>query len=191
MTKGISTSASMSKKAALTVRLKDPATRQEAFGEMVAEHQERLYYHVRRMLGNHEDADDVLQNTFIKAWKAIDRFRGDAKIHTWLYRIATNEALTAIERRKRRSFQDLEELTDSRVHSHEQTSTTTAEDIQQKLMEAIGTLPDRQRAVFNMRYFDEMPYEEISNILEVTVGSLKASYHHAVKKIEASLSQES
>ncbi|MEZ4684735.1 MAG: RNA polymerase sigma factor [Bacteroidia bacterium] len=174
---------------ALKARLQNPASKEAAFGDVVAEYQERLYYHIRRMLGSHDEADDVLQNTFIRAWRAIDKFRGDSKLHTWLYRIATNEALTAIEKRKRRSFQDLEQISNTSSFSSSQDG-SNGDDIQQRLQNAIETLPERQKAVFSMRYFDEMPYQEISDILGVTVGSLKASYHHAVKKIEEQLTNE-
>lgn len=175
---------------ALIARLKDVSSREAAFSELVQRFQEKLYYHIRRMVGNHDDADDILQNTFIKAWKAMEGFRGDSKLHTWLYRIATNEALTALDRRKRRTFQDLEGLEDHDQLQIKQSGTMTSEDIEAKLNAAIETLPERQRAVFNLRYFDEMPYDEISKIMEVTTGSLKASYHHAVKKIEKQLKDE-
>jgi RNA polymerase sigma factor (sigma-70 family) len=185
----MSTTNAMHDDTSLKARLRQSASREAAFGEMVSLYQERLYFHVRRMLGSHEDADDVLQNTFIKAWRAIDRFRGDSKLHTWLYRIATNEALTAIDKRKRRSFQDLEQISNSSSFASEQEG-KGADEIQDRLQRAIETLPERQKAVFSLRYFDEMPYQEISNVLGVTVGSLKASYHHAVKKIEEHLTNE-
>ncbi|MFK7970197.1 MAG: RNA polymerase sigma factor [Bacteroidia bacterium] len=189
MANATTTLSTSNKESALVAQLQDERQREVAFGTLVSTYQERLYYHVRRMLGNHDDADDVLQNTFIKVWKALDRFRGDSKLHTWLYRIATNEALTALEKRKRRSFQDLETLEDNAAYSKRQESETIGSEIEAKLDQAILGLPDRQKAVFNLRYFDEMPYEEMSNVLGVTVGALKASYHHAVKKIEKSLSE--
>lgn len=170
----------------LIARLKAKPTRDAAFAELMEQHQQRLYHHIRRMLGNHDDADDALQNTFIKAWKALDNFRGDAKLHTWLYRIATNEALTCIKKRKRHPLADtedhlVEEASQASLHAFE---TLSATEIQQKLQAALDILPERQLTVFNLRYFDEMPYEQISEVLGVTQGALKASYHHAVKKVE-------
>lgn len=185
----MSTTNAMHDDTSLQARLQHSASKEAAFGEMVTLYQERLYFHVRRMLGNHDDADDVLQNTFIKAWRAIDRFRGDSKLHTWLYRIATNEALTALDKWKRRSFQDLEQISNSSSFSSGQEG-HSGDEIQIRLQRAIETLPERQKAVFSLRYFEELPYQEISNVLGVTVGSLKASYHHAVKKIEEQLTSK-
>ncbi len=169
--------------------LQNPSTKTQAFDQMVRVHQEMLYHHVRRMVIVHDDADDILQNTFIKAWKYIDSFRGDAKLRTWLYRIATNEALSFLEKQKKRAFTDVENIQDDLRHSLQNSQHIDGDEIQMKLQEAILTLPDRQRTVFHMRYFDELPYDEIAAVLEVTTGSLKASYHHAVKKIEAYLVQ--
>jgi RNA polymerase sigma factor (sigma-70 family) len=168
----------------LLAQLQDPAQRGTAFGQLVRTHQRMLYYHVRRMVLDHDDADDVLQNTLLKAWKNLDRFRGDAALRTWLYRIATNEALTHLQQKKRRSYSDVENLQDDPRYSQGPGEGPDGEAIQRKLMAAIATLPERQRAVFNLRYFDEMAYGEMSRVLEVSEGSLKASYHHAVKKIE-------
>ena len=136
---------------------------------------------------SHADTDDVLQNTFLKAWRYMDKFRGDAALKTWLYRIATNEALTFLQKRKKLAHTDVENIQDDINHSGKQTSTVSGEEIQMKLQTAVLTLPERQQMVFNMRYFDEMKYQQISDVLEVSVGALKASYHHAVKKIEAKL----
>lgn len=171
----------------LLAQLKDPAHRQVAFGQLIRSYQQPLYYHIRRMVLDHTDADDVLQNTLLKAWKNIDRFRGDAALRTWLYRIATNEALTFLNQQKRRAYSDVEDLQDDARHSRGPGAEPEGEVIQRKLMAAIATLPKRQRAVFTLRYFDEMPYAEMSQIMKVSEGSLKASYHHAVKKIEAFL----
>jgi RNA polymerase sigma-70 factor (ECF subfamily) len=134
---------------------------------------------------SHDDADDVLQNTLLKAWKNLGSFRGDASVKTWLYRIATNESLTYLEQKKRRYHQDVEGLENDLRHSLQGGAYINGDELQLKLHNAILTLPDRQRAVFNMRYFDEMKYEEIADVLGVTVGALKASYHHAAHKIEA------
>jgi len=175
----------------LVAQLQDPAQRSVAFGQLVRTHQRMLYYHIRRMVLDHADADDVLQNTLLKAWKNLDRFRGDSALRTWLYRIATNEALTHLQQQKRRSYSDVEDLQDDPRHSQGPGDTPDGEEIQRRLLAAIATLPDRQRAVFNLRYFDEMPYAEMSRVLKVSEGSLKASYHHAVKKIESRLNHES
>jgi len=168
----------------LCLRLQDEATRHEAFGELVQRHGERLYWHIRKMVLTHADTDDVLQNTFIKAWEGIAGFRGEAQLHTWLYRIATNEAITFLNQTKRLlrlsagdAAQLLANLRSTDLHIN-------ANEVQAKLQAAILTLPPKQRMVFNLRYFDEMPYEQMSEILETSVGALKASYHHAAQKIE-------
>ncbi len=167
--------------------LKDPQQRAKAFEEVIRRHQEPLYWHIRKMVKGHSDTDDLLQVTFIKAWKSIENFRGDSKLKTWLYRIATNECLTFLNREKKRSFSDVADLEDNLAHSHHSTDTLTGEDIQAKLRAAIATLPEKQRLVFNMKYFEELKYQEIQEILGGTVGSLKASFHHAVKKVESFL----
>lgn len=174
----------------LVADLKNPSKREAAFGQMVSEYQQVLYYHIRRMVIDHEDADDVLQNTFLKAWRYLDNFRGDSALKTWLYRIATNESLTFLGQRKKRQHSNINELHDDIRHSMGPGRAADGEEIQRRLQQAISQLPDRQRAVFNMRYFDQMKYAEMSSILEVSVGGLKASYHHAVKKVERFLKQE-
>lgn len=169
-------------------QLQNPATQEAAFRVLVATFQEPLYWHVRRMVGGHDDADDVLQNTFVKAWRNIGGFRGESRLKTWLYRIATNECLTFIEQAKRRSFSDVEDLGNDARLSHSGATLPEGEEIQRRLDVAVEDLPPKQRQVFVMKYFDEMTYEEIVDVLGGTVGSLKASFHHAVKKIEQSLS---
>jgi len=171
----------------LVLQLKNPDTRDHAFDHLVRHYQRMLYFHIRRLVIDHNDADDVLQNTFLKAWRYIERFRGEAALKTWLYRIATNEALSFLKSRNRQMHQDVDNIQNDLKHSLEQGRYIDGDEIQMALQKAILTLPERQRAVFNMRYFDEMKYDEISEVLEVSVGSLKASYHHAVKKIEKSL----
>lgn len=173
----------------LLVRLREPETRHQAFDQLVRMYQRMLYFHIRRMVINHDDADDVLQNTFFKAWKYIDRFRADSALKTWLYRIATNEALTFLNKQKKRAYEDVADIQDDLRHSLDQGKYIDGTEIQMKLQHAILQLPERQRAVFNLRYFDEMKYDEIAEVLKVSVGSLKASYHHAVKKIEKYLTQ--
>ena len=170
--------------AALRLRLHDEATRREAFGELVQRYGERLYRHIRKMVLTHPDADDVLQNTFIKAWEGIANFRGDAQLHTWLYRIATNEALTFLHHTKRLLRLSAGDAAQLLANLRSTDSHLSAGDVQAKLQAAILTLPPKQRLVFNMRYFDEMPYEQMSEILGTSVGALKASYHHAVRRVE-------
>ncbi len=167
----------------LVERLKQKRTRNEAFDELVKTYQEPLYYHIRRMVGNHADADDVLQNTFIKVWRFIGNFKEDSKLYTWLYRIACNEALGFIRAQKTRPSGD----SDVENHAAKMTDGPDGESISKKLEAALQTLPDKQRQVFDLKYFSELKYEEISQITGTTVGALKASYFHAVKKIEAFL----
>ena len=156
----------------------------KAFTGIVKRYQEKIYWQVRRMVINHEDADDVLQNVFIKAWNGLDNFREDSKLSTWLYRIAVNESLTYLEQQKKRasfSFDDLAENLENQLHAEKGFDESKAV---WKLQLAIQQLPEKQRIVFNYRYFEEMGYEEMSELLDTSVGALKASYHHAVKKIE-------
>ncbi len=155
-----------------------------AFHLLVKKYQERLYWHIRKIILNHEDADDVLQNTFVKVWKSIDNFREESSLYTWLYRIATNESLTFLNSNKRRSFLPLNDVSDYLMKNLMSDPYFEGDTIQRKLQEAIIKLPEKQRLVFNMKYYDEMKYEDISKILDTSVGALKASYHHAVKKIE-------
>ena len=163
--------------------LQDPDHRRKGFDGIVNSYQQMLYFHIRRIVINHEDARDVLQNTFLKAWKNLDKFRGDAHIKTWLYRIATNESISYLKR-KRGHFEDLVDIQDDLRHSLAGGNYIDGEYIQQLLHQAILTLPEKQRLVFSMRYFDEMKYEEIGEVLSLSVGGLKANYHHAVKKVE-------
>jgi RNA polymerase sigma factor (sigma-70 family) len=150
----------------------------------MAHFQRQLYTHIRSMLGDHDEADDVLQNTFIKAWRFIDNFRGDASLKTWLWRIATNETLTIIAKRKRRSEQDLKAVENSLQHSEQSAGALDSAALQQRLEAAVASLPDKQRQVFVMKYYDDLKYSEIVEIIGGTEGSHKASFHHAVKKIE-------
>ena len=166
--------------------LRDSKTRHEAFSALVNAHSETLYWHIRRMVLSHDDANDVLQNTFIKAWTGIDGFLGNAKVLTWLYRIATNEALTFLSRTP-------DAATDNAEACAEQLEADPwfdGNEIETRLQAAIQTLPPKQRMVFNMKYFEDMKYEDISNILGTSVGALKASYHLAVKKISSFFSDD-
>ncbi|MEM0999272.1 MAG: RNA polymerase sigma factor [Bacteroidota bacterium] len=168
----------------LVERLRDEKTRNRAFEQLMVLYQEQLYWHIRRMVKTHDDTDDVLQNTFIKAWKAIASFRGDAKLRTWLYRIATNESLTFLNKQKKASFSELADIENDMHHSHQGGGGPDGDEIQQKLEAAVATLPEKQKLVFRMKYYDDLKYQEIADILGGSVGSLKASFHHAVKKIE-------
>ncbi len=168
----------------LIADLKQGTQKDMAFHRLVKKYQERLYWHIRKIVLNHEDADDVLQNTFIKVWKSIDRFREESSLYTWLYRIATNEAITHLNEKKRKSFFPLNDVSETLRDNLMSDPYFEGDSIQLKLQEAILRLPEKQRLVFNMKYFDEMKYDDISAILDTSVGALKASYHHAAKKIE-------
>lgn len=168
----------------LIARLRSESNRHSAFQDLVLKYQQRLYWHIRKIVLNHDDADDVLQNTFLKVWRNLGQFREESSLFTWLYRIATNEAITFINSRKRHTLISLDDVSDylkNRLEADEYYEGTL---VQKKLQQAILTLPEKQRLVFNMRYFEEMPYQQMSEILNTSVGALKASYHHAAKKVE-------
>lgn len=171
----------------LIMSLQDPKVRERAFRDLVTQYKERLYWHIRRMVVSHDDADDVLQNTFIKVYRSIHSFKGDSKLYSWMYRIATNEAITFINQRAKKSGISSEELQTQLVHNLQADVYFEGDEIQAKLQQAIATLPQKQQLVFNMKYFEDMKYEQMSEVLETSVGALKASYHHAVKKIKACL----
>ncbi len=164
--------------------LRDESKREDAFQLLIRKYQERLYWHIRKIVISHDDTNDVLQNTFLKAWKNIDHFRAESSLFTWFYRIATNESITFLNSKKKRNMvpmsDDNQYLQDNLLSD----PYFEGDAIQLKLQQAILRLPDKQRLVFNMKYFDELKYEEMSKILDTSVGALKASYHHAVKKIE-------
>jgi len=168
----------------LLKRFRDESSRSDAFSVMVTRYRERLYWHIRKMVIVHEDADDVLQNTFLKAWKGLDSFKGEAQLYTWLYRIATNESINFLNQKRNRQMMPLEDAEYLLSQSLHHDAYFSGDELQMQLQEAILTLPEKQRIVFNMRYFDGIPYEEMSEILGTSVGALKASYHHAVKKIK-------
>jgi RNA polymerase sigma factor (sigma-70 family) len=159
-------------------------TRNYAFNLLVRKHQQRLYWHVRRIVIDHDDANDVIQNTFIKVWKSLDNFRADSQLYTWLYRIATNEAITFLNQKKKRFAFSLDGVEHELSNHLTNDVYFSGDKIQMKLQQAVLKLPTQQRLIFNMKYFDGMKYEEISEVLNLSVGGLKASYHHAVKKIE-------
>ena len=173
----------------MVLELKDKATQSKAFEVLVNTYKERLYWHIRRIVLDHDDADDVLQNTFIKVYRSIDGFKGESKLYSWMYRIGTNEALTFLKQKSRKLGVSNEELQQSLVENLESDVYFEGDAIQLKLQKALATLPEKQKLVFNMKYFQEMKYEEISQILETSVGGLKASYHLAVKKIESYLTE--
>lgn len=161
-----------------------PDTREKGFTLIIQKYQERLYWHIRRLVVDHEDANDVLQNVFIKVWKNLQGFREDAQLYTWLYKIATNECLSFLEQQKRKQTVSLSDIETGLENKLKADSQFDANKLEWKLQRAILALPDKQRIVFNLRYYDEMPYEEMSRVLDTSEGALKASYHHAVKKIE-------
>lgn len=168
----------------LVKRFKTPATQNNAYTELVKKYQEKLYWHIRRIVVEHEDANDVLQNTFIKVWNALANFREDSQLYTWLYRIATNECLSFLEQQKRKgtdSFDDVAEQYSNKVKAD---TNFDANRLEWKLQLAIQQLPEKQKIVFSLRYYDEMTYEEMSKVLDTSEGALKASYHHAAKKVE-------
>ncbi len=170
--------------------IKDPETREKGFRVFVETYQKRVYGMVRKMVIIHEDADDIVQNTFIKAYKNIDSFHGKSTLFTWIYRIAVNESLNFLEKKKRRNFFSMEDHHEVMLGYLDRSSLIDGDEVQRKLQKAIIRLPEKQRLVFNLRYFEDLPYEEISKMTQTTVGGLKAGYHHAVKKIEEILKEE-
>jgi len=162
----------------------------KAFERVVSYYSEKLYYQIRKMVISHDDANDVLQNTFLKAWTSIGFFRGEARLSTWLYKIAFNESITLLNKQHAQNNISIDEADTYLLGKLEGDEYFDGDALQMKLQKAIVSLPDKQRAVFNMRYYDEIPYEEMSNITGTSVGALKASYHHAVKKIEEFLNQD-
>ncbi|MDE5629179.1 MAG: RNA polymerase sigma factor [Muribaculaceae bacterium] len=168
----------------LESRLRDPKTVREAFNEVVSQYSEPLYWQIRRLVQSHDDADDLLQNTFLKAWSSLENFRGDAKLSTWLYKIAINESLSFLERERKHRHLSIDDEEVSVAEPLAPETIPDGEELSRMLHAAIATLPEKQRIVFGMKYFDDMKYEDMSEILGTSVGALKASYHLAVKKIE-------
>jgi RNA polymerase sigma factor (sigma-70 family) len=167
----------------LLSKIRNPDTRNYGINLLVRAYQQRVYWHVRKMVIDHDDADDLTQEVFIKINNAIDRFREDAQLFTWIYRIATNECLNFLNRKRRRFFLPIEDI-EGELTAKIDSSAMDGDEIQRKLQKALLKLPDKQRLVFNMKYFDDLPYDQIAEITKTSVGALKASYHHAVKKIE-------
>lgn len=175
----------------LIAKFNNAQTKHAAFEQILNKYQKQTYWHIRRIVISHDDADDVLQNTFIKVWENLEKFRSDSKLYTWIYRIATNEALLFIQKKKQNLTSSIH--SESLEHlSHLLTANNyfNGNSLELKLQQAILTLPHKQRLVFNMKYYQNMKYEEIQEVLETSVGALKASYFHAVKKIEEFIKKE-
>ena len=174
---------------ALIEQLKDPLTQEQAFRKLMSLYKERLYWHIRKIVISHDDADDVLQNTFIKIYRNINTFKAESKLFSWMYRIATNESITFINKRAKQHHVDVSELQYKMAENLEADIYFDGNEMQLQLQKAVATLPQKQQLVFNMKYFDDMKYKDMAEVLETSVGALKASYHHAVKKIESFLTQ--
>ncbi len=170
---------------AILLGFKVSATKELAYTSLVKKYQEKLYWHIRRMLVSHEDTNDVLQNTFIKVWRGLENFREDSQLFTWLYRIATNECLSFLAQQKRKGSESFEDIAEAYSNKVKSDPDFDANRLEWKLQLAIQQLPEKQKIVFNLRYYDEMSYQEMSKVLGTSEGALKASYHHAAKKIEA------
>nr|WP_231372760.1 RNA polymerase sigma factor [Aureivirga sp. CE67] len=168
----------------LIQELKHSKSKEKAFRVLVSTYKERLYWHIRKIVISHDDTDDVLQNTFIKVFRNIDNFKEESKLYSWMYRIATNESITFINKRAKQNSISMEEMQVKLIENIESDSYFEGNEAQIKLQKAIATLPQKQQIVFNMKYFDDIKYQDMSDILDTSVGALKASYHHAVKKIE-------
>lgn len=173
----------------LTDRLRQPSHCRQAFGQVVRLYSEPLYRQIRRMVPRHDDADDLLQNTFIKAWSSLENFRGEARLSTWLYKIAINEAISFLERERRRQSISIDDQQQQLINEIEADEHIDGDRLALQLRQAVARLPEKQRLVFNMKYYDDMKYEQISEILGTSVGALKTSYHLAVKKIEQFFSE--
>jgi RNA polymerase sigma-70 factor (ECF subfamily) len=171
----------------LIVRLTNSKTKELAFGELVALYKERLYWHIRKIVIVHEDADDALQNTFVKVFRNIDNFKGDSKLYSWLYRIATNESINQLQRNAKLKQLSSEEYQQTVINNLVADRYFDGDAAQLKLQQAIATLPQKQQIVFNMKYFDDIKYKDMADILDTSEGALKASYHIAAKKIETFL----
>ena len=180
----------MTEESILVEQLQNTLTKERAFRVLITQYKERLYWHVRKIVISHDDADDVLQNTFIKIFKNIDKFNQESKLYSWMYRIATNESITFIKKRAKERNVDISEMHSQLASTLESDVFFSGDEIQIILQKAIATLPTKQQLVFNMKYFDDLKYDEISEILETSVGALKASYFHAVKKIEKYIKTE-
>ena len=166
---------------------RNPETKERGFRVLLSQYKERTYWHIRRILLDHEDANDITQDTFVKVWKNLEKFRGDSSLFSWIYRIATNESLNFLRKMKNKATTPIDKVEYLLINKLDDNSLMTGDEIEQKLHKSLLELPEKQRLVFNMRYFEDLKYQEISDILGTSVGGLKASYHHAVKKIEQNL----
>jgi RNA polymerase sigma-70 factor (ECF subfamily) len=173
----------------LLLKIRNPDSRNYGFNMLVRTYQQRVYWHVRKMVIDHDDANDLTQEIFIKIHKYIDTFREDSQLFTWIYRIATNECLSFLNKKKRKFFLPIEDVTQQLIAKVDNDPDLNGDEIQKRLQKAILQLPDKQRLVFNMKYFDDMPYEQMAEVTKTSVGALKASFHHAVKKIEEYLGE--
>ncbi len=169
---------------------KNDINKEKALSTLMDHYQQKLYWHIRRLVANHEDANDVLQLVFIKVWKNLEKFRGESGLYTWLYRIASNESFTFLRKEKKRRSLSIDDEDMDLSNYIKADEHFNANEIEWKLQVAMQKLPEKQKAVFSLRYYDEMPYSKISEILETSEGALKASYHHAVKKIQQMLTQD-
>lgn len=175
----------------ILARFADPASRNLAFNQLVRKYQQRVYGHVRKMVIDHQDADDLTQDTFVKVWKHLENFRQDASLYTWIYRIATNECLNFLSAKRRRFFLPLNDVgAELLAKAEADPGVLSSDEVEQKLQKAILRLPDKQRLVFNLKYYEDMTYEQMADVTGTSVGALKASYHHAVKKIEQYVNQQ-
>ncbi len=172
------------------LRLQDPKSKEAAFRELLQLYKERLYWHIRKIVISHDDADDVLQNTFIKVYRSIDRFKGESKLFSWMYRIATNESITHLNKKAKRLKITNEEHQNNIINNLAADVYFEGDEIQRKLQQAIASLPEKQQLVFNMKYFQDIKYKDMAEILDTSEGALKASYHIATKKIEAFLTSD-
>lgn len=170
--------------------LRESRTLEQGFRILVEQYQEKLYWHIRRLVTEHDDANDVVQNCFIKVFRSINRFEGKSKLYTWLYRIATNEAITFLNKKNRKASASIDDEASVLANQLKADEYFDGEEVQIRLQQALRLLPEKQRAVFNLRYFEEMSYKEMADVMDTSVGALKASYHHAVKKIESYFKEE-
>ena len=174
----------------ILTKFKNAESKNYAFNLLVRKYQEKVYWHIRKMVIDHDDTDDLVQEVFIKVWKNLDKFKEASQLYTWIYRIATNECLTFLNKKRKRFFLSVVDVEKELSHKIDNSPHMDGDKIQKKLQKALLKLPDKQRLVFNMKYYDEMKYEQIAEITGTSIGSLKASYHHAVNKIEKILSSD-
>ena len=169
---------------------RNPETKERGFRILMSQYKERTYWHIRHILLDHDDANDITQDTFVKVWKNLEKFRGDSSLFSWIYRIATNESLNFLRKMKNKSTSPIDKVEFLLVNKLDDNSLMTGDEIERKLQRSLLELPEKQRLVFNMRYFEDLKYQEISDILGTSIGGLKASYHHAIKKIEENLKMD-